>query len=192
MCSKTLLHLFDKYNVAILALGELCININEVEESAIAKSTGKQDEKDMATKDSVLFGVLSSKRKVSKSEASYREQETSSPETDCKCAECKFNLGDEKKCQIVEGEITNNGISKFFSPKGDGMLPGDIVWDFIKKTGRKLDYEEGYVINKGAEGFQCKDCKYYMYSENCLLIKGIFGPEMSCGFIVKIGNGTEI
>ena len=72
---------------------------------------------------------------------------------------CKFNLGEEKKCHIVEGEIANNGLSKFFSPKGDGMLPGDIVWDFIKKTGRKLDYEEGYVINKGAEGFQCKECK---------------------------------
>jgi hypothetical protein len=192
MCSKILVHLFDKYDVAISALGDLCINTNEVEESAIAKSTGKQDEKDMATKDVVLFSVLSSKRKISKSEADYREQESSSPETDCKCAVCKFNLGDEKKCHIVKGEITKNGISKFFSPKDDGMLPGDIVWDFIKKTGRKLDYEEGYVINKGAEGFQCKACKYYMYSEKCLLIKGTFRPEMSCGFIVKIGNGTEI
>ena len=167
------------------------MNTNEVEESVVAKSTGKQDEKDMATKDALLFGVLSSKRKVSKGEADYREQESSSPETS-KCTVCKFNLADEKKCHIVEGEITNNGVSKFFSPKGDGMLPGDIVWDFIKKTGRKLDYEEGYVINKGAEGFQCQDCKYYMYSEKCLLIKGTFRPEMSCGFIVKIGNGTEI
>jgi hypothetical protein len=174
------------------ALGDLAINTNEVEESAIAKSTGKQDENDMATEDAALFGVLSSKRKISKSEADYREQESSSPETDWKCAVCKFNLGDEKRWHIVEGEIANNGISKFLSPKGDGMLPGDIVWDFIKKTGRKLDYEEGYVINKGAEGFQCKDCKYYMYSEKCLLIKGTFRPEMSCGFIVKIGNGTEI
>jgi hypothetical protein len=26
------------------------------------------------------------------------------------------------------------------------MLPGDIVWDFIMKTGRKLEYEEGHVI----------------------------------------------
>ncbi len=40
-----------------------------------------------------------------------------------------------KKCHIVEGEINNDyGISNFFSPKDDGMLPGDIVWDFIKKT----------------------------------------------------------
>jgi hypothetical protein len=42
--------------------------------------------------------------------------------------------------------------------QGYGMLPGDIVWDFIKKIGKKLKYEEGYVIPKGAEGFQCKDC----------------------------------
>jgi hypothetical protein len=145
----------------------------------------------MATKDAVLFSVLSSKKKVSKSEADYIEQD-SKRTANCRCAVCKFNLGDEKECQIVEGEISNNGISKFFSPKGDGMLPGDILWDFIKKTGRKLDYPEGYVITNGADGFQCKDCKYYMYSEICLLIKGTFRPEMSCGFIVKIGNGTEI
>jgi hypothetical protein len=69
MCSKILVHLFDKYDVALSALGDLCINTNEVEESAIAKSTGKQNEKDMATKDVLLFGVLSSKRKISKSEA---------------------------------------------------------------------------------------------------------------------------
>ena len=55
-----------------------------------------------------------------------------------------------------------------FRRKGDGMLPGDIAWDFIKKTGKKLRYEEGSVIPKGAEGFQCKDCKYYMYSGSCL------------------------
>jgi hypothetical protein len=42
------------------------MNTKEVEESVVAKSTGKQDEKDMATKDALLFGVLSSKRKVSK------------------------------------------------------------------------------------------------------------------------------
>jgi hypothetical protein len=167
------------------------MNTNEVEKSVVAKSTGEQDEKDVVTKDAVLSRVLSSKRKLSKSEANYREQERSRPETS-KCTICKFNLADEKKCHIVEGEIENNGISKYFSPKGDGMLPGDIVWDFIKKTGRKLDYDEGYIINEGAKGFQCKDCKYYMYSEKCLLIKGTFGPEMSCGFIVKIGNGTEL
>jgi hypothetical protein len=102
-------------------------------------------------------------------------------------------LHDEKKCHVVEGEINNDyGVSKFFSPRGDGMLPGDIVWDFIKKTGRKMEYEEGYVIGKGAEGYQCKDCKYYMHSNRCLLIKGNFMPEMSCAFVVKRGNGTDV
>ena len=55
-------------------------------------------------------------------------------------------------CHIVEGNINNeNGISNYFSPNGDGMLPGDIVWDFINKTGKKLEYEEGHVIDNGAE-----------------------------------------
>jgi hypothetical protein len=36
------------------------------------------------------------------------------------------------------------------------------------------------------------DCKYYMYAGGCLLIGGNFTPEMSCAFIVKNGNGTEI
>ena len=72
------------------------------------------------------------------------------------------------------------------------MLPGDIVWDFIKKNSKKLEYQEGHVISNGAEGFQCRDCKYYMYSGTCLLIKGTFDPKMSCAFVIKNGNGTEI
>jgi tRNA(Ile2) C34 agmatinyltransferase TiaS len=48
------------------------------------------------------------------------------------------------------------------------------------------------MLATGAKGFQCKDCKYYMYSGNCLLIKGNLAPEMSCAFVVKIGNGTEV
>jgi hypothetical protein len=169
-------------------------NDGEVKESAVAKSTGEQDEKDMLMQDAALFRVLSSGKKISKEEAEYREDQRkdSGPDKPV-CSKCKFNLADEKKCHIVEGEINNeHGISKFFSAKGEGMLPGDIVWNFVKKTGRKLKYEEGYVIENGADGFQCKDCKYYMYSGNCLLIKGIFRPEMSCGFIVKTGNGTDV
>jgi hypothetical protein len=164
-----------------------------MEESVIAKSTGEQEEKDMEPQDAALFRHLRSGKKISKSEANYREQTDNSEKNGQACIKCKFNLPDEKSCHIVEGDINNeHGISKFFSPKGEGMLPGDIVWDFIKKTGRKLNYEEGYVIGKGAEGFQCKDCKYYMYSHSCLLINGTFEPEMSCGFIVKIGNGTDV
>lgn len=173
--------------------------MDDVEESVVAKSTGQQEEKDIALKDAALYNVLSSKKKMTKDESGYKEQEKSEEHetnnyNNQACIKCKFNLPDEKKCHIVEGEINNEyGISNFFSSKGDGMLPGDIVWDFIKKTGRKLEYEEGHVIGKGAEGYQCKDCKYYMYSDRCLLIKGnTFMPEMSCAFIVKIGNGTDL
>jgi hypothetical protein len=177
---------------------------NNIEESVIAKSTGEQEEEDIAVKDAALYNVLNSKKKMTKHDAGYREQQPknenetnnkySSNNNNQACIKCKFNLADEKNCHIVEGEINNEyGISSFFSPKGDGMLPGDIVWDFIKKTGKKLEYEEGHVIGKGAEEFQCKDCKYYMYSNRCLLIHGTaFMPEMSCAFVVKIDNGTEV
>ena len=166
----------------------------EPEESAVAKSTGLQEEKDMSMPDATLFHVLASNKKITKIDAGYSESEKNSIDSaEYRCSKCKFNLGDERSCHIVEGKINNeHGISKFFSPKGDGMLPGDIVWNFIKKSGRKLSREEGYVIDKGADGFQCRDCKYYMYSHNCLLIRAEFSPEMSCGFIVKIGNGTDI
>jgi hypothetical protein len=165
------------------------------EESAVAKSTGMQEEQDLSVQDASLFRVLTLKKKISKSEANYQEgkRQGEISKTEYKCSKCKFNLGDENKCHVVEGEINNDlGISNYFSPKGNGMLPGDIVWDFIKKTGRKLDYDEGYVIDEGADGFQCKDCKYYMYSSSCLLIKGTFTPKMSCGYVVKSGNGTDI
>jgi hypothetical protein len=174
---------------------------NNIEESVIAKSTGKQEEEDIVAKDAALYNVLNSKKKMTKQEAGYREQDGRKANNsnhnnnhNHACTKCKFNLPDEKNCHIVEGGINNQyGISNFFSPKGDGMLPGDIVWDFIKKTGRKLEYEEGHVIGKGGEGFQCKDCKYYMYANRCLLIKGgAFMPEMSCAFVVKIDNGTEV
>jgi hypothetical protein len=179
-------------------------NRNDVEESVIAKSIGQQEEHDVAINDAALYNVLNSKKKMTKHEAGYREQQKHEMTTanynynydndHDACIKCKFNLSVEKNCHIVEGEINNDyGISNYFSPKGDGMLPGDIVWDFIKKTGKKLEYDEGHVIDKGAEGFQCKDCKYYMYSNRCLLIKGNnFMSEMSCAFVVKIDNGTDI
>ena len=135
---------------------------NHIEESVIAKSTGQQEENDVAVKDAALYNVLNSKKKMTKSEAGYSEQEKNEKETtnnnnnnnNKECIKCKFNLPDEKNCHIVEGEINNEyGISNFFSPKGHGMLPGDIFWDFIKKTGKKLEYEEGHVIDNGAEGF---------------------------------------
>jgi hypothetical protein len=166
--------------------------VDNVEESVIAKSTGQQDEEDFAPQDEALFRRLVTGEKMTKEEASYGIRKAIPPDGQS-CDKCKFNLPAEKKCHIVEGEIDiEHGVSKLFSPRGSGMLPGDIVWDFVRKTGKKLRYEEGHVIEEGAEGFQCKDCKYYMYSGGCLLIKGNFGPEMSCAFVVKIGNGTEV
>lgn len=163
-----------------------------VEESAIAKSVGKQEEQDRTNADTVLMRVLKEGTKISKHDANYQELDNKS-ESDESCSKCKFNLGDEKKCHVVEGEINNEyGISKFFSAKGVGMLPGDIVWNYIKRTGKKLQYYAGDVIDKGADGFQCKDCKYYLYYNKCLLINGNFLPDMSCGYIVKVGNGTDL
>jgi hypothetical protein len=165
----------------------------DIEKSVIAKSTGQQEQNDMKPEDAVLFSVLMSGKKLSKEESNYREENNEDTENSQSCVKCKFNLADERMCHVVEGQVNNDlGISNYFSPKGDGMLPGDIVWEFVKKTGRKLNYEEGHVIEKGADEFQCKDCKYYMYSHSCLLINGSFEPEMSCGFVVKIGNGTVV
>jgi len=143
----------------------------------------------MSEPDAAFLKVLETKKKISKSRAGYFENAPAGKS----CVKCKFNLGDEEKCHVVEGRIDNErGVSQFFSPKGDGMLPGDLVWHFVKKAGSKLGYDEGYVIKEGAQGFQCKDCKFYLYSGGCLIIKGTFRPEMSCGFIVKTGHGTEV
>ena len=164
-------------------------------ESGIAKSIGDQKEDDMKDADQLLYNYLRTGKKVSKSEANYREQKNGDFKKDKKhsCDKCKFNLPAEQMCHIVEGNVNNDiGISNYFSPKGYGMLPGDIIWDQIKKNGGKLDYEKGRVINEAKEGFQCKDCKYYMFSHKCLLLKSTLEPEMSCAFIVKNGNGIEV
>lgn len=155
-------------------------------ESAVAKSTGRQ--KRMLPADGAFLKVLAQRKKVSREQARYRVQQSSSS-----CVQCKFNLGDEEKCHVVRGKIDNeHGMSKYYSPKGAGMLPGDIVWEHVKSAGKKLAYAEGHVIKKGAPGFQCKDCKYYLYSRDCLIIEGKFAPRMSCGFIVKLRSGTKI
>jgi len=158
-------------------------------ESAVAKAKGRQDERDISPPDAALLQVLNQKKKIPKDKANYTVQDRDVHS----CVKCKFNLGDEGRCHVVRGKINNEkGVSKFFSPKGDGMLPGDIVWMYVKGAGKKLKYKEGHVISEGARGFQCKNCKYYLYSGNCLLIEGKFKPKMSCGFIVKIGHGIKI
>lgn len=170
-------------------------------ESAVAKSRGPQDESDMSPSDAALLQALRQKKKIPKNKANYRlirsknhGGKKKSNDNDQSCVKCKFNLGDEGNCHVVRGKVNNEkGISNFFSPKGDGMLPGDIVWMYVKGAkGKKLKYKEGHVIREGARGFQCKDCKYYLYSGNCLLIEGKFKPKMSCGYIVKTGHGTAV
>lgn len=157
--------------------------------SAVAKSTGLQDRDDALPADHALYRALASKKKVGKKAAGYGRYGSKSES----CVSCKFNLGDERKCHVVAGQIDNErGLSKFFSPKGAGMLPGDVVWELVKDTRKKLPYSEGHVISRGAKGFQCRDCKYYLYSQDCLIIKGRFTPAMSCGYIVKLGSGTDV
>src|ERR687884_490904 len=120
-----------------------------MEDSVIAKSTGEQEEENMKPEDAALFRYLRTRKKLSKEEANYREEQEqqydikTNNDGGLACIKCKFNLPDEKMCHIVEGEVNNErGVSKYFSPKDQGMLPGDIVWEFVKKTGRKMAYEE--------------------------------------------------
>jgi hypothetical protein len=56
-------------------------NDNHIEESVIAKSTGQQEEEDVAVKDAALYSVLNSKKKMSKPDAGYREQEKDEMDT---------------------------------------------------------------------------------------------------------------
>jgi hypothetical protein len=155
---------------------------------------GLQDKNDAVHADYTFYQVLQAKRKIAKRKAEYRRQTDNDASLIANsCVKCKFNLGDEGKCHVVGGTVDNErGLSKFFSPKGHGMLPGDVVWLYVKHGGKKLKYKEGHIIKKGAQGFQCKDCKYYLYSGNCLLIEGKFSSKMSCGFIVKLGSGTKV
>src|SRR5581483_4187343 len=109
------------------------ITSSEVKESAKAKSIGAQDERDFAAPDRAFLDlVLASKKKIPKSQANYS---LSGGGERC-CVKCKFNLGDEQKCHVVDGTVDNShGISQFFSARGEGMLPGDLVWIHVNRTG---------------------------------------------------------
>lgn len=177
----------DKLNSSVMA-----------KESGIAKSIGDQKEQDIQAEDLLLINFLSTGKRISKIEANYTEHQREQSETNqdkghMSCDKCKFNLPAEKLCHIVDGPVNNEeGISKYFSPRGHGMLPGDILWYYVNQRGEKLEYEKGRVINEATKGFQCKDCKYYLNFHSCLLLKGYLKPEMSCAFIVKIGNGIKL
>ena len=167
-----------------------------VEDSAIAKSVGEQEDEDRTISDMALLQALEKGIKISKHDAEYQELDRSGSQ--------KRNVQNEnlilemrKNATLLKEKlITNMAYLSSFRLKEwacyADIFPGDIVWDYIKKTGNKLQYDKGDVIEKGADGFQCKDCKYYLYYKKCLLINGDFMPEMSCGYVVKIGNGTEL
>lgn len=80
--------------------------LEEIEESVIAKSTGEEEEEDIAPHDAALFSHLATGKIISKEAANYRKQERLSQDSQS-CVKCKFNLPDEKKCHIVQGEIDN-------------------------------------------------------------------------------------
>ena len=165
-------------------------------ESGIAKSIGDQNKDDIKEADNILYNYLNFGKKLTKEEAGYLELQNSKDkiaQNRQSCDKCKFNLPAEQICHIVEGYVHNErGISKYFSPKGYGMLPGDIVWDYVRKTGKKLNFKTAFVINEASDGFNCKDCKFYDDLCNCLLVDGKLKPKMSCAFIVKKDNGVEI
>src|ERR1044071_3803860 len=106
-------------------------------ESGIAKSIGDQKEQDIQDADLLLVNFLSTGEKISKIDAHYTEQRQKQngfrrAKEQMSCDKCKFNLPAEKMCHIVEGSVNNEeGISKFFSPRGYGMLPEDILWHFV-------------------------------------------------------------
>jgi hypothetical protein len=54
------------------------------EESALAKSTGMQEEQDVSIQDASLFRVLRLKKKISKSEANYTERQGEASKTEHK------------------------------------------------------------------------------------------------------------
>ena len=75
------------------------VHDNNIEESVIAKSTGEQEEEDIAVKDAALYNVLNSKKKMTKQEAGYREQDarnTNNNNYNRACIKCKFNLPNKK------------------------------------------------------------------------------------------------
>jgi hypothetical protein len=88
---------------------------DNVEESVVAKSTGQQEEKDMALKDTALYSVLGSKKKMTKDNAGYKELEKIEV-TQTKnynshaCIKCKFNLPDEKNVISWKEKLITNMV----------------------------------------------------------------------------------
>jgi hypothetical protein len=72
----------------------------------VAKSTGSQEENDISMQDAALFHVLSSKKKISKSEAEYTEVNIEKAKE--RCSNYKFNLGGDNIPALSETEMRNH------------------------------------------------------------------------------------
>lgn len=108
------------------------------------------------------------------------------------CKDCKFYQGDEKECLVVAGTIEPTGTSLYFSSWEEGLYPGDLVWEYVKQGGEKLGRREALVLMQGNPGLRCGDCKYMLYSGGCLIVKGQFKAEMTCGYFVPVREGLPI
>lgn len=140
--------------------------------------------------DRVLLEIVQGLRgRVAQEQARYTR---TAPEGEGLCRDCKFYQGDEKECLVVAGTIEPAGTSKYFSPWEEGLYPGDAVWEYIKRGGEKLERDKALVLERGLPGVQCGDCKYLLYWGGCLLVEGLFKPEMTCGYFVPIREGLPL
>lgn len=139
--------------------------------------------------DNALLSVLKARSKLSPVEAAY---DARGGKAKVRCGGCKFFFSVEKQCFVVHGDIAAKGVCKFFTDCETGLLPGDVVWEYVRDTGSKLNWKEALVLKEGDKGFQCGDCKFYLYSRQCLIVKTKFKPGMTCAYIVKVGEGTPL
>ncbi len=140
--------------------------------------------------DRVLLEIVRGSRgPVPHGEARYADP---APKGSGTCGDCKFFLGDSKACLVVAGTIQPTGSSMYFSSWEEGLYPGDAVWEYVKAGGEKLARPKAKVAMHGSKGFQCGDCKYLLYSGGCLVVKGLFKPEMTCAYFVPVREGRPI
>jgi len=140
--------------------------------------------------DRVLLEIVGGLRvPVDKAEARYADPASKGSGV---CAHCKFFLADSTACLVVVGAIQPTGTSRFFSTWEEGLYPGDAVWEYVKAGGEKLARPKAKVAMHGTKGFQCGDCKYLLYSGGCLIVKGLFKPEMTCAYFVPVREGRPI
>jgi hypothetical protein len=85
--------------------------------------------------------VLEKRKKLSKNYADYKEEpkdgqygsstSLSSSSFERRCGKCKFNLGDGKKCHIVEGQIDNEKVSPNSFPQKERGCYLEILYGII-------------------------------------------------------------